>query len=392
MRILQVISYMYPAWSYGGPGKLVYELSSSLAAKGHEVIVFSTDAFGEKRRDESDNNRLNRKSISYYFFKNLSNTLAFRYKIFLPVNWILSMMQILPTVDVIHIHEVFTELAIVTSFFARSLRKPYIISAHGTLDEFHLTHRKDWKKIFINLFGKTMFSQAQAFIAATVQEEKEYEVFGVNKIYRIQNGINLHEFKSLPKSGNFRSRFNITQKEKVISFLGRITHLKGLGLLLESFREVCKRIPSHLIIAGSDDGYLSFLKEQRERLRLTKSVHFPGVLAGEQKKELYRDTDIFVYPSPKEGFSLAILEAGASGLPLIVTKGCKFPEVESHRAGMVIPTNGKQLVHSLSYLLQHDILRKTMGENAKRLIWKNYSVEAMSEKLIHVYETISKGK
>lgn len=393
MKILEAISYLYPAWSYGGPGKLVYEISSSLVAQKHEVVIFSTDAFEDKRRRrKSDDNDLKETGVEYFFFKNLSNILAYRYKIFLPLDWFFSMVKILPTVDIIHIHEVFTELAIVTSFFANFFNKPYIISAHGTLDQFHLSHRKNWKNLFLSLLGRRMFHGASAFVAATKQEEEEYEMLGIKKIYQVPNGIDLREFQNLPPHGLFRRKYKIPPKEKIVSYLGRINKLKGLDLLVAGFSEVSKRIPSHLIIAGSDDGYLSGIRQQTEKLHLERVIHFPGIVSGRDKLELYSDTDVFIYPSPQEGFSLAILEAAVCGLPLLITDGCKFPEVETYHAGIIIPYNQEQLKQSLLKLLQHDILRKTIGRNAKRLVEKNFSIEVMSRKLIHAYETISKSK
>src|SRR3989344_9557035 len=92
----------------------------------------------------------------------------------------------------------------------------------------------------------------------------------------------------------------------------------------------------YLVIAGSDDGFLPALKKLVKKEKVDQRVIFPGVISGYLKLQAYRDADLFVYPSPSEGFSIAVLEAAAAGLPLVITTGCKFPEIAEKNAGIVV--------------------------------------------------------
>jgi glycosyltransferase involved in cell wall biosynthesis len=143
-----------------------------------------------------------------------------------------------------------------------------------------------------------------------------------------------------------------------------------------------------LVIIGNDDGYLRELQHLVQRYKIADAVIFPGVLYGKEKCEVFADTDIFVYPSPTEGFSIAILEAGAAGLPLVITKGCKFPEIATYHAGLEVNADAQSLFVALEKMIVDDDKRKKMGWNAKKLIKDRYSIESMGAKLEKIYSEV----
>ena len=124
MKILQVISYFYPAWGYGGPGKLVYEIAKSLADKKQDVTVFSTDAFNRERRRKNSDYSFDQEKFRVYFFANLSNFLAYRYKLFIPLLMFFRVLKDLPDFDLIHLHEFFTATVVIVATVARFYRIP----------------------------------------------------------------------------------------------------------------------------------------------------------------------------------------------------------------------------------------------------------------------------
>lgn len=394
MKILQVISYLYPAWSYGGPGKLVFELSQKLTDFGLPIVIFTTDAFSaDRRRQEVDSMELKITGIKYFVFKNTSNLLAFRYKFFTPLFAFIGFVKYKNDINLIHIHEFFTLLTIYSFLFSKFFKKPYIISAHGTLDNFHLSNRPLIKQIFMILIGKKIIENAALLLAATKVETKEYKILGVKdrKILHIPNGINIDLFNKLPPRGNFRKKNNIPAKNKIILFLGRINKLKGLDLLISAFAKLKKTYMLKLVIIGSDDGYLLELKNLVNKFNLNKDVIFTGLLSGKEKREAYKDSDLFVYPSPAEGFSLAILEAAASGLPLVITTGCKFPEVEKYRVGVIVEAYAEDLYLGIKKMLDNRKFRLSAGDNAKIMVKKQYSITVMSKRLLNLYRKTIRG-
>jgi glycosyltransferase involved in cell wall biosynthesis len=391
MKLLESISYLYPAWEYGGPGKLVYELSSELVRRGHTVTVNTTDAFsGMRRRFQSDNASGKEIKFRLNVFRNISNRIAYRYKAFLAPGVLLISRQI-QTFDCIHCHEFFTPMTAVIAIVSKYFDIPYVLSVHGTLDVRRLKHRGIAKTVFMNFFGNRILGNVSKCIAATEEEKSEYSLLGVpgKKISFVPNGIDVSQFAILPASGSFRKKYRISGKTKILLFVGRIHRLKGLEILIEAFNSLRRTIPDcRLVIIGNDDGYLRELQRLINRFKISDTVLFPGVLYGKEKCEVFADTDVFVYPSPTEGFSIAILEAAAAGLPLVITKGCKFPEIAAYHAGMEVDANPHSLCSALKKLISDQSLRKRMGSNAKRLIKKKYSIESMAKSLEKIYSEV----
>lgn len=388
MKILQVISYFYPAWAYGGPGKLVYDLSKELA-KNNSVSVYTTDALSQdKRRTAVEDPNI--KNLHIRVFKNFSNILAFKYKLFLPFMAFRSLKKEIVKYDLIHLHEFFTIFSVLISFFSVKVKVPYLVSAHGTLNSFHLQNRFLTKKIFMRIFGTRIIDNSAGLVAATLDEIREYQLLGVKKekIFYVQNGINFRQFQKLPQKGFFRKKYRLETDTKLILYLGRINKLKGLNTLVTAFSTLSKEIDLHLVIAGSDDGYLKALKEEAKKLKVLDKIIFPGITAGLSKMEAYVDSDVFVYPSPSEGFSIAVLEAAAAGMPLVITKGCKFPEVEKYKAGIIVEADPLQMHKALKRILTDDRLKKSLSINARELIQNNYTIEAMSSRLSKIYKTL----
>ncbi|OGG15947.1 hypothetical protein A3D78_01220 [Candidatus Gottesmanbacteria bacterium RIFCSPHIGHO2_02_FULL_39_14] len=388
MKILQVISYFYPAWGYGGPGKLVYEIAKSLADKKQDVTVFSTDAFNRERRRKNSDYSFDQEKFRVYFFANLSNFLAYRYKLFIPLLMFFRVLKDLPDFDLIHLHEFFTATVVIVATVARFYRIPYLISPHGTLDSFNLEHRSFFKKIFMKLFGLKIIKNAAGFAAATSQERKSLVKLGIsgNKIHLVQNGLDTSEFQNMPPRGSFRKKFHIPDSALILFYLGRIHHLKGLDILVRSFSMIHQKQNIYLVIAGSDDGFLPALKKLVKKEKVDQRVIFPGVISGYLKLQAYRDADLFVYPSPSEGFSIAVLEAAASGLPLVITTGCKFPEIEKYQAGIIVSSTINGLYQGLNKLIKDKKYLLTAGINARKMVTRYFTITSMTDNLKKIYQ------
>jgi hypothetical protein len=130
MRILLGVLYYEPAWSYGGPPKLVSDLARQLLRRGHQVTVLTTDALDARRfsaREEvSDGARVIR-------FANLSNGLAYRLKVFLPRGMRRWLAQHVVEYDMVHLFETRTLLNAWAAREATRRGVPYVLSVLGSL-------------------------------------------------------------------------------------------------------------------------------------------------------------------------------------------------------------------------------------------------------------------
>ncbi len=384
MKILQVVPYFFPAWSYGGPAKLVRDLSLSLIEAGHEVTIYTSDAYDQAFRMPSSLKITNIKRLKIYYFRNLINYLAYKWHLFItPVAWLVAVWQ-LPSFEVVHLHDFFTPQNLWVGLWCRFWNIPYLVNPHGTLAVKTLQQKKLVKNLIMNIVGLPLLKNAAIVIASSDQEIADFIQLGIDrkKISLIGHGIDLSELTSQLTKTRARKKIKLPLDKTVVTYLGRLSKLKGLDLLLQVI-EKTKNLPVHFVIAGSDSGYLPTIRKWLTHKK--RNVTLLGVCAGQDKADLYQASDIFIYPSYSEGFSLGILEAAGAGLPLVITKGCHFNLVGKIGAGIVTDISSTSLTMAVEKLVRSSTLRKKMGIQAKNLIETKYSQPKITQQIIKLY-------
>ena len=96
-------------------------------------------------------------------------------------------------------------------------------------------------------------------------------------------------------------------------------------------------------------------------------------------------------PSYSEGFSIAVLEALASRLPVVITKACNFPEVEEHGAGFVVEADEEAISGAIGKLLSDPCLRASMGEKGRKLVSEHYTWHASAAIIADLYRSLVAG-
>jgi len=221
------------------------------------------------------------------------------------------------------------------------------------------------------LIQKRILKEASAIHAITNEEVRQIKNFVNNKnIIMIPNGINPEDFMDLPSRKELEKLYPKLKGKKIILFMGRIHPKKGLDLLAKAFRRIGReRDDVYLLIAGPDNvDYKEKIEKILKEEGVLDKVIFTGMLKDRKKLVALGGSDIFILPSYSEGFSMAILEAMISKLPVIITHQCNFPEVAEYGAGIVIKPDSEQLTKALSKLLNDPHLCEKMGENSHKLI------------------------
>lgn len=392
MKILQVVNFFKPSWQCGGSITVAYQISKKLMEIGHEVTVYTTDGY-RSRLNVKKNESVDVDGIKTYYFRNLSSYLARELVLPIPYYLPLVLRREIKNFDVIHIHEHRTILAVVTHHYAKKYNIPYIIHAHGSmLPNFH---RQRLKKIFDLFFGYKILKDASKVIALTKLETKQYKKMGVdeNKIVIVPNGIDLSEYKNLPKKGEFRSKYKIKINEKTILYLGRIHKIKGIDLLVKAFSDLINEFDDvRLVIAGPDDGYLSTLKVQIEDLGIQDKILFTGPLYGMDKLKAYVDSDVYVLPSIYEIFGITVLEACACGMPVIVTDRCGIADIVDRRMGYVVKYDKLELRDAIIKVLSNEELKRKLGEEGRRLVREEYGWDKVVKKVEGLMKCAFKSK
>ncbi len=385
MKILQIIPYFYPALAYGGNVISCYETCKQLAKK-HDVTVFTTNIMNANNKIKKKEDNINNIKIKY--FNNLSAWLSWNHRIFISPELRGAIKNNIKNYDIVHLN---TYRGLETIFAWKCAKKykiPYVTSPRGSI--LRIMKKQKLKYLYDILWGYNILKDSKKIIAQSLVEAKQCETMNVKKgkIEIIPNGIDLSEFKKLPKRKNFRKKYSIDNDEKIILFLGRINKIKGLDILVKAFANLEKEVNNiRLVIIGPDDGYLNDLKNQINLLNISDKILLTGSLFGKEKLEAYVDADIYVLPSIYENFPNSVLEACAIGLPIVMTNACGLTNVINNKAGYAVPYDDSQLQSTIKRLLINDKIRKKFGKAGKKIA-KKFTWERSGKLLENIYKNI----
>ena len=372
---------MVPSLSaqWGGPPVVVTSLTRTLQAQGVDCAIFATTG----RRVGTD--RLPTGGIKTELFS--TSPVA---RIWTGHSFALAKMlrRVIPSYDLVHVHELWHYPGYAAAKAARATGKPYVVTLHGGLEPWALGHKSARKRAYMTAIQRRVLSNAAILHVATREEAKQVRNHGINAPVKvIPNGVNAEEFESLPARSAVEELSYDLLGQSIVLFLGRIHPKKGLDILAKSFGEVARtRADVRLLIAGPDEaGYRANVEKMLEDAGALDKTVFVGTLTGREKLIALGSADIFVLPSYSEGFSISVLESMCSGLPVVISRQCYFPEVAEAGAGRVIDSDPGQLTDSITQLLDHPDDRKVMGERARKLIRDRYTWTSIAARFRDLY-------
>jgi len=173
-----------------------------------------------------------------------------------------------------------------------------------------------------------------------------------------------------------------------ILFMSRLHYKKGLDYLADAFAEFAEADrDTQLVVAGPEEGAGEAFRQQVQALGVADRVHVIGPIQGEEKRGALVDAACFCLPSRQEGFSVAITEAIGHGVPVVVTEGCHFPEVQSEGAGLVLPLDAKEIGRALIRVMSDPGLRQQMSEKGRALAVQSYTWPKIADQTLPIYES-----
>lgn len=202
------------------------------------------------------------------------------------------------------------------------------------------------------------------------------------------NGVDVVRFS--PGESDIRDRFAIPPAAKVIGFVGRLTADKGLPELIEAFARILSSTPeAHLLLVGWFDAAEDALEcSVRARIEGHPRMTLTGYVA--DVAPYYRAMDVLALPSWREGFPNAILEAGASGIPVVATActGSTDAVLPGVTGLLTPPGDPRRLAEAITGLLANSEARKKMGDSARQWVMKHYRSTRVLELAVRFYENL----
>jgi len=402
---LQVIRrFVFEEW--GGTETVVWNTSRMLKQMGNELEILATSALGTKGNETEDDINIRRFPYFYpYLNLNGSKRLILDKKGGDPYSlelyrYLLSAQNI----DLIHCHTM-NRIAASVRLAAKKKNIPYVVSFHGghfdvPAEEMRLMTipykgtLNYGKLIDIMVHKNRYLDDADGIICVGYNEyELTSEKYPEKLVYYLPNGVDTEKF-NFKGSNDFREKYGIATDEKVILCLSRIDYQKNqkqLVDLTQRLRSEGERIKLVLLGPITSELYFAQIKKAIANFGLEKDVIIiQGLRANDPDLvKAYDAADIFILPSIHEPFGIVVLEAWASGLPVIAaaTGGLKKlvkPEVN----GLLFDGSLEDLYQKYKQLSTVDALAARLCEEATREVNSTYSWTAITKLLQEYYDEI----
>ncbi len=375
MRLLHVVPTYLPATRYGGPIYSVHGLCKGLAARGHEVHVFTTsvDGPGDSKVPHGVPVPLDGVQVWYFPSRRLR-------RLYWSPPMAAALRKQMAGFDAVHLHSVFLWPTLAAARCAERQGVPFLLAPRGMLVP-ELIARKSrlLKQSWLRLFERRTIEHAAGIHVTSPTEAAELTRFGYRlpPCFEVPNGVDL---SPPPVSA-------VERREDRLLFISRINWKKGLDRLIPAMA----RLPGvHLTIAGNDEeAYLPQLRRLAETAGVAERIDFRGAVSGAEKQRLLREATALVLPSYSENFGNIVLEAMAEGCPVAVTPEVGLaPVVAQSGAGVVTPSEPEHLAAALQALLADPAGRRAMGEQGAATVRREFSWDAVAERMEAVYRQI----
>ena len=289
--------------------------------------------------------------------------------------------------DAIHIHGLFNPVSSFSATVCRKKGYPYLQRPFGTLSEYTFSRNSWFKKPWFHLVDKPNLIKAAGIHFTTEAESAEAN--------RLQLPLDEKKFVVPPpfrgekmKSVDIEERF----EAPTCLYMSRLHPIKNIEGLLQAWGYVTNHFPSaKLLIAGSGkEGYEASLQQLVENLKLNNSVEFKGFVTGHEKRRLLQLAWVFALPSHHENFGIAVLEAMAAGLPVVISPDVQLADfVKTTDTGKVVAKKPGKIAEAMIQLFRDDEYRRRMETKGPEEVAEAFSLERVGRQLHQMYREVA---
>jgi glycosyltransferase involved in cell wall biosynthesis len=364
MKIIHITTGYPPR--LGGMENVVKELAERTAGLGHDVSVFTSSIKGSLKTEKKGRLTVHRLfNIGINRVPDIMPSLPFK------------LLRSVDSKTIIHVHYVlnpFIDIAFAASKFRRAKIVTHLhidpspTGVFGCLNPSYKEHI--WKNVLPA--SNVVICQTQDFVEVAVG----YNV-PRSKCVVVPNGVDRTKFK-------YRNSTTITSPIKIL-FVGRLNKQKNIPRLLEAFKLFQKnhQVVLRIIGEGEDRKMIEdYIKDNN-----ISNIEMAGVLTGEKLAAAYASSDIFVLTSDAESFPLVLLEASASGIPIVASN---IPGVREFLKGIavLVEPNPENFAAAMANLVEDSQLRKELVSKASEKV-SNYDWDRITEQVVDIYRKIN---
>lgn len=359
-----------------GVARILSHYTEYLEEKGIEYIVFAPN----NKSSEPFSSHINR-FMSFPFFLYPECRLALPN--FFKIKAKLKSFQ----PDIIHIVTPFN-IGICGLRFAKKYQVPVVGSYHTNFDQYLSYYDLQFLSKFFWKYMRWFYRHLQMTFVPSRNTLEQLRKMGFTRMDIWGSGVDCNLFHPNYNREILRKKYQI-QEPFILSYVGRLASEKEVDTLMKIAHSLPDEIQKnvHWLITGDGPS-----KEEMERVA-PENMTFTGYLDGQELACVYATADLFIFPSVTETFGNVVLEALASGTPVIAARAGGVQNIVQHmKTGLLCePRNVEQFVKAIQFLLNEDDLKQKMEKQAR-----NYALtqtwEIIFETLIAHYELVLNEK
>jgi len=367
MHVLLVTHYALP--HQGGIEFVVDHLIQRLVTRGCQVTLLTSDIASDEITPQG---WAHIRLPELNFLENY----AIPFPIFNPLRLARTLNRLLPEIDVVHAHGLLYQDCVTATWMACHRGIPVLLTEHVGLIEYNSRLVNGVEKLAFNTLGRICCRQSDCVTVLNQRVESEIKplVRSGTPIETVTNGVDTQRFHppTLAEKAALREKWGLTPDRPAVLFVGRLVEKKGIHLLTGAISDAFD-----LVIAG------------RGSLPATHpNIKLIGAVSQDTLVELYQACDAFAMPSEGEGFPLAVQEALACGLPIIVTDNPVNREYLDAATAIFTARTVEAVRSAIHDLLSDEPRRSAMADAARELAVSRFDWEQTTTHYLSLYQQL----
>lgn len=412
MRIAIATAVYYPM--INGVAVFSHNLAVGLAKRGHEVLVVCPSQTGKNYTRTIDGVKtIYLKSVQAKVYPDQIHPVPKKKKVFgveVPHFWYKHSFRVsvFPSAEikkafdefqpeVVHV-QVSDPIGLSVVSYARKNHIPVVTTEHNQPEV--LTDPLKVPRLIkkpVNVLLSSYFRNRQAksdFVTMPTMQAIENLILSSNKdfpvpVAAVSNGVDLSDFKPGKASSEIYKKYKILKDKKIVLYVGRVDPEKRVGLVIEAFNKACAKVQNiQMVIVGDGVDKLR-LEKMVFGMGLSDRIQFLGRVLPPDLHELYRVGDVFATASEIETQGIVLIEAAASGLPLIAVNAGAVSEVciNNKNGFLCQPGDVYGISEAMIKILGNDAMRKKFGEESVKIATE-HDFEKTLDKFINIYKKV----
>lgn len=354
------------------------ELRKSLLKRHHTPFLFAPEVRGYRDRHAG---------VFRFPSLDLDKSVGFP----VPIPYSARLARLVPRMglDLIHSHHPIL-IGATAAKFSRKLDIPLVYTFHTQIEQY--THyvpffsHETVRDAARNKVSRYL-ARCEVVICPSPSIRGLIDSYGVDaRVEVVPNAIDLTKFQQNRKpKQDLRAELGLASRSLLTLSVGRLATEKGLPFMLKAFAGVARELDHHLVLVG-DGPQRAELTALRAALGLQDRIHFLGYIPYHRMPELYTQVDLFAICSTTEVKPLVVLEALASGVPVLAVSACGTVDTLHHgEDGLLTRLDQTEYEAAWNSLLQSPSLRAELSEGARKTA-RLYSIETYTDRLCHLYQ------